>query len=52
MSMILSVSEQLGISPSIIYLYSILPYVSTSDEGNANFTMGGVMIDYRDEKTL
>lgn len=40
--------EELGIDPSIQYLYSILPYVDTDAAGNTDFLLEGVFTDFRD----
>lgn len=40
--------EELGIDPSIRYLYSILPYVDTDAAGNSDFLLGGEFTDFRD----
>ncbi|PWY94635.1 hypothetical protein BO94DRAFT_531577 [Aspergillus sclerotioniger CBS 115572] len=41
--------EQHGLDPSIIYLYSILPYVDTAAAGNEDFYNGGEFTDFRTE---
>ncbi|GAM43506.1 hypothetical protein TCE0_050f18374 [Talaromyces pinophilus] len=40
--------EELGIDPSIRYLYSILPYVDTDAAGNSDFLLEGEFTDFRD----
>ena len=41
--------EEHGLDPSIIYLYSILPYVDTAAAGNEDFYNGGAFTDFRIE---
>ncbi|KAH6688886.1 hypothetical protein F5X68DRAFT_274942 [Plectosphaerella plurivora] len=44
---LLPVCEELALDPSIIYLYSILPYVDASGTCELDFFQGGSFIDYR-----
>lgn len=39
--------EELGLDPSIIYLYSILPYINTDEAGKLDFFHGGTFADFR-----
>ncbi|PYI11754.1 hypothetical protein BO78DRAFT_403127 [Aspergillus sclerotiicarbonarius CBS 121057] len=41
--------EQHGLDPSVIHLYSILPYVDTAAAGNEDFFHGGTFTDFRIE---
>ncbi|KAL1870047.1 hypothetical protein Plec18167_007565 [Paecilomyces lecythidis] len=45
---LLPLYEQHGLDPSIIYLYSILPYIDTARAGNRDFFHGGEFADFRD----
>ncbi|GAD92276.1 hypothetical protein NFIA_095430 [Paecilomyces variotii No. 5] len=47
MKHLLPLYEELGLDPSIIYLYSILPYVDTALAGNSDFFHGGEFVDFR-----
>ncbi|KAJ9390866.1 hypothetical protein DTO063F5_1310 [Paecilomyces variotii] len=45
---LLPLYEEHGLDPSIIYLYSILPYIDTDLAGNRDFFHGGEFADFRD----
>ncbi|OAQ86107.1 hypothetical protein VFPBJ_00147 [Purpureocillium lilacinum] len=50
---LLPLYRSLGLDPSIIYLYSILPYVKPGDDGGGgDFFQGGEFADFRDEEDV
>jgi len=50
---LLPLYRSLGLDPSIIYLYSILPYVKPGDDGGGgDFFQGGEFADFRDGPVL
>ncbi|OGM41830.1 hypothetical protein ABOM_009640 [Aspergillus bombycis] len=43
----LELYQELGLDPSIIYLYSILPYIESPLAGQPDFFKGGIFTDFR-----
>jgi hypothetical protein len=52
MAEFLPICEAEGLDTSIIYLYSILPYVDDSDCRGLDFFQGGCFLDLRDKDTI
>ncbi|KAH8893912.1 hypothetical protein GQ53DRAFT_745336 [Thozetella sp. PMI_491] len=44
--------EKMGLDPSIVYLYGIMPYIDTNLAGNRDFLHGGTFVNYLTEQGL
>lgn len=44
--------DEHGLSPSVKYLYSILPYIDTKKAGQGDFILGGQFADFRDPEEV
>ncbi|KNG89665.1 hypothetical protein ANOM_002299 [Aspergillus nomiae NRRL 13137] len=49
---VLNLYEELGLDPSIIYLYSILPYIDCRLAGQTDFFKGGIFADFRQAEDI